>query len=75
MYRHPLYDPTAPRAALVCPCHYSTFDPARGAKVIFGPAARPLAQLPLRIGAGRELVCAGGYFGQIGPSYPGARSQ
>jgi ubiquinol-cytochrome c reductase iron-sulfur subunit len=75
MYRHPLHAPTAPRAALVCPCHYSTFDPAKGAKVIFGPAARPLAQLPLRIGAGGELVCAGDYFGQIGPSYPGVRSQ
>ena len=75
MYRHPLYEPTAPRAALVCPCHYSTFDVAKGAKVIFGPAARPLPQLPLRIGAGRELVCAGDYFGQIGPSYLGVRVQ
>jgi ubiquinol-cytochrome c reductase iron-sulfur subunit len=75
MYRHPLHEPTAPRAAFVCPCHYSTFDPARGAKVIFGPAGRPLPQLPLRIGPGRELIAGGGYFDQIGPSYPGVRSQ
>jgi ubiquinol-cytochrome c reductase iron-sulfur subunit len=75
MYRHPLHEPTAPRAALVCPCHYSTFDVAKGAEVIFGPAARPLPQLPLRLGPGGELICAGGYFGQVGPSYPGVRSQ
>jgi ubiquinol-cytochrome c reductase iron-sulfur subunit len=75
MYRHPLHEPTSPRAALVCPCHYSTFDVARGAEVIFGPAARPLPQLPLRIGSGRELVCAGEYTGQIGPSYDGVRQQ
>jgi len=75
MYRHPKYEPTAPRAALVCPCHYSTFDVAKGAEVIFGPAARPLPQLPLRVGARRELICAGGYSGQIGPSYPGVRKQ
>ena len=31
---------------LLCPCHQSTFDLADAAKVIFGPAARPLPQLP-----------------------------
>lgn len=75
MYRHPKFEPTAPRAALVCPCHYSTFDVAKGAAVIFGPAARPLPQLPLRLGSGGELICAGDFFGQIGPSYPGVRQQ
>ena len=29
--------------ALVCPCHYSTFDPATGGTVIFGPAGRAAA--------------------------------
>ena len=28
LYRKPLFAPTEPRPALVCPCHYSTFDPA-----------------------------------------------
>ena len=33
---------------LLCPCHQSTFDLADNGKVIFGPAARPLPQLPDR---------------------------
>ena len=51
--------------ALVCPCHYSTFDPATGGTVIFGPAGRPLPQLPLAVDArgylraGRRLLGAG----------------
>ncbi len=30
LYRKPTFAPTQPRPALVCPCHYSTFDPAHG---------------------------------------------
>ncbi len=73
MFRDPLYPPTSPTPALVCPCHYSTFDPRRGGKVVFGPAARPLPQLPLQINGTGELEAAGGYVGQIGPSYGGIR--
>jgi ubiquinol-cytochrome c reductase iron-sulfur subunit len=73
MYREPLYGPTAPAPALICPCHYSTFDPRRGGEVTFGPAGRPLPQLPLQINAGGELEAAGGYFGSVGPSYGGIR--
>ena len=41
--------PTAePRPALVCPCHYSTFDPATGGTVIFGPAGRAAAAAAAR---------------------------
>jgi ubiquinol-cytochrome c reductase iron-sulfur subunit len=70
LYRKPTFPPTQPRPALVCPCHYSTFDPARGAKVIFGPAGRPLPQLPLTIDpATRELRAAGGYSGSVGPAW------
>ncbi len=32
---------------LLCPCHQSTFDVTKDCAVIFGPAARPLPQLPL----------------------------
>ncbi|HYP24271.1 MAG TPA: Rieske (2Fe-2S) protein, partial [Actinomycetota bacterium] len=32
---------------LLCPCHQSTFDVLRGAVPTFGPADRPLPQLPL----------------------------
>ncbi len=70
LYRNPLFSPNEPRPALVCPCHYSTFDPARGAEVIFGPAGRPLPQLPLAIDAStRQLVANGGYSGSIGPAW------
>ena len=31
---------------LLCPCHQSTFDVLDGAEVLFGPAGRPLPQLP-----------------------------
>jgi ubiquinol-cytochrome c reductase iron-sulfur subunit len=73
LYRAPLYEPTSSRPALVCPCHYSTFDPARGAKVLFGPAGRPLPQLPLTIDGGGRLIAAGGFSGRIGPSWWGVR--
>jgi ubiquinol-cytochrome c reductase iron-sulfur subunit len=53
----------------VCPCHFSTFDPARGADVIFGPAGRPLPQLPLAIDGARRLVAAGPFSGSIGPAW------
>ncbi len=74
LYRTPLNQPTSHLgAALVCPCHYSTFDVARGAAVEFGPAARPLPQLPLLIRADRVLVAAGGFSGPVGPSWWGVR--
>jgi ubiquinol-cytochrome c reductase iron-sulfur subunit len=70
LYRNPLFAPNEPRPALVCPCHYSTFDPARGAAVIFGPAGRSLPQLPLAIDASTgQLLAGGGYSGSIGPAW------
>jgi ubiquinol-cytochrome c reductase iron-sulfur subunit len=74
LYRNPLFDETEPGRALVCPCHYSTFDPAKGGTVLFGPAGRPLPQLPLTIGPDRRLVAAGGYSGPPGPGWWGVRS-
>jgi Rieske Fe-S protein len=50
---------------LVCPCHSSTFDPKDRAKVIGGPAPRPLAVLPLQVVDGKVAV-AGGFSGKIG---------
>ena len=73
LYRNPLFDPVEPGHALVCPCHYSTFDPARGAKVLFGPAGRPLPQLPLMIDAERNLRAGGDYSSAPGPSWWGVR--
>jgi ubiquinol-cytochrome c reductase iron-sulfur subunit len=73
MLRYPTYEPTQPEPALVCPCHYSTFNPADGGSVLFGPAGRPLPQLPLRAAADGGLEAAGGFYEPIGPSYGGIR--
>lgn len=71
LFRYPLYEPTSSRPALVCPCHYSTFDVRRGATVVFGPAGRALPQLPLRIDAARSLVAGGPMSDSIGPAWWG----
>jgi ubiquinol-cytochrome c reductase iron-sulfur subunit len=74
LYRAPKFPPTQPGPALVCPCHYSTFDPAGGATVQFGPAGRPLPQLPLMIDSVGALRAAGNYSGPVGPGWSGVRS-
>ena len=73
IYRRPLHEPTAPGPALICPCHYSTFDPRRGGRLIFGPAGRSLPQLPLALNPGGELIAASGYIGKVGPAWSGVR--
>jgi ubiquinol-cytochrome c reductase iron-sulfur subunit len=73
LYRYPLYPEAEPRPALVCPCHYSTFDPATGGTVIFGPAGRALPQLPLVVDGGGLLRAAGNFSGPVGPSWSGVR--
>jgi ubiquinol-cytochrome c reductase iron-sulfur subunit len=75
LYRNPTFDVTQPQPALVCPCHYSTFDPADGGSVLFGPAGRPLPQLPLTIDAERNLRAAGDYSGPPGPGWWGVRNR
>jgi ubiquinol-cytochrome c reductase iron-sulfur subunit len=69
LFRYPTYEATSDPPALVCPCHYSTFDVRSGAEVIFGPAGRPLPQLPLSISGAGELVAAGPLHGDAGPSW------
>ena len=54
---------------LLCPCHQSTFDVTRAAKVIFGPAARPLPQLALTLDAEGYLVAKQGFTEPVGPSF------
>jgi ubiquinol-cytochrome c reductase iron-sulfur subunit len=74
MFRYPVSQPTTPsKPALVCPCHYSTFNPGKAAKVEFGPAARPLPQLPLAVDSAGYLIAADGYAGAVGPSWWGVR--
>ncbi|MEU7854601.1 Rieske 2Fe-2S domain-containing protein [Nonomuraea sp. NPDC049141] len=54
---------------ILCPCHQSTFDAADGAKVIFGPAARPLPQLPITVDGEGFLIAKGDFNVPPGPSY------
>jgi ubiquinol-cytochrome c reductase iron-sulfur subunit len=75
LYRKPTFADVQPKPALVCPCHYSTFDPARGGKVLFGPAGRPLPQLPLEVDADGNLRAAGNFDGPVGPAWWGVRQR
>jgi ubiquinol-cytochrome c reductase iron-sulfur subunit len=54
---------------VLCPCHQSTFNLADGAKVVFGPAARPLPQLPLAVDSEGYLVAQSGFHEPVGPSF------
>jgi len=54
---------------ILCPCHQSTFDATQGARVIFGPATRPLPQLPIGVDAQGFLVCKGAFQEPVGPSF------
>lgn len=54
---------------LLCPCHQSEFDVANHCEVIFGPAARPLPQLPITIDAEGYLVAQSDFTEPVGPSF------
>ena len=54
---------------VLCPCHQSTFDLADAAKVVFGPAARPLPQLPIKVDEEGYLVAQSDFTEPIGASY------
>lgn len=53
-----------------CMCHNSEFDPRAGAQVVFGPAPRRLAALPLALADG-SLTVAGNFMGKVGGTQPG----
>jgi len=54
---------------LLCPCHQSTFDVANGAKVVFGPAKRPLPQLPIAVDDDGYIVAQRDFEEPVGPSF------
>lgn len=54
---------------LLCPCHQSTFDLANEARVIFGPAKRPLPQLPISVDEEGYLIATSDFTEPVGPSY------
>jgi ubiquinol-cytochrome c reductase iron-sulfur subunit len=54
---------------LLCPCHQSTFKVTEGCKVIFGPAARALPQLPISVDNEGYFLAEGDYREPVGPSF------
>ncbi|WP_210481646.1 ubiquinol-cytochrome c reductase iron-sulfur subunit [Naasia sp. SYSU D00948] len=54
---------------LLCPCHQSQFDIKQEAAVIFGPAKRPLPQLPISVDSEGYLVAQSDFHEPVGPSY------
>jgi ubiquinol-cytochrome c reductase iron-sulfur subunit len=54
---------------LLCPCHQSTFDVTTGCTPVFGPAARPLPQLPMEVDEVGFLVAMGDFPEPVGPSF------
>jgi ubiquinol-cytochrome c reductase iron-sulfur subunit len=69
LFRYPVDEELSKGPALVCPCHYSTFDVRQAAKPVFGPAARALPQLPLALAPDGALVAAGPLSGSVGPAW------
>jgi quinol---cytochrome c reductase iron-sulfur subunit len=59
----------AAQRQLLCPCHQSLFDVLDGGRVLAGPAARPLPQLPIYRDASGFLRAAGDFPEPIGPGF------
>lgn len=54
---------------LVCPCHQSTFDILQDCEPVFGPAPRPLPQLPLGLDKDGYLIARSDFIEPIGPGF------
>jgi ubiquinol-cytochrome c reductase iron-sulfur subunit len=54
---------------LLCPCHQSTFDVLHAAQPVFGPAPRPLPQLPITATSDGVLVASSDFNEPIGPGF------
>lgn len=54
---------------LLCPCHQSTFDLADNGKVVFGPAARSLPQLPIFVDDEGYLAAQSDFQEPVGPTF------
>jgi len=62
-----LYEQTTHR--ILCPCHQSTFDARNGAQILFGPAPRPLPQLPIGTDADGFLIATSDFHEPVGPAF------
>jgi rieske iron-sulfur protein len=53
------------KRVLKCFCHNSEYDPRQSSQVVFGPAPRNLAALPVKVVDG-ALTVAGNFIGKVG---------
>ena len=54
---------------ILCPCHQSQFLITEDAKPVFGPAVRPLPQLPIELDDEGYFVARSDYIEAVGPTY------
>jgi ubiquinol-cytochrome c reductase iron-sulfur subunit len=54
---------------ILCPCHQSQFLITDAATPVFGPAVRPLPQLPLTVDSDGYFVARSDYIEAVGPTY------
>jgi ubiquinol-cytochrome c reductase iron-sulfur subunit len=54
---------------ILCPCHQSQFIATEYARPVFGPAARPLPELPITVNEEGYLIATGDFSGPIGPAF------
>jgi ubiquinol-cytochrome c reductase iron-sulfur subunit len=54
---------------LFCPCHQSTFSVPEGARPTFGPATRPLPQLPIGLDGDGFIIALSDYTEPVGPGF------
>ena len=65
--------PGGPPLPVTSQFSYSTFDPYTGGTVTYGPAGRPLPQLPLMVDGDGHLRAAGNFSARVGPSWLNVR--
>lgn len=54
---------------VLCPCHQSQFDVHNGAKPVFGPATRPLPQLPIDVDGEGYFIAVRDFIEPVGPGF------
>ena len=54
---------------ILCPCHQSQFDVNDGARPVFGPAARPLPQLPITVDDEGYFIAVSDFTEPVGPGF------
>jgi ubiquinol-cytochrome c reductase iron-sulfur subunit len=59
----------AETSRILCPCHQSQFLITDGATPVFGPAVRPLPQLPITLDSEGFFVARSDYIEAVGPTY------